>query len=442
VTLITGNARLDEQIQAMDPRLIALAKKAWNGGLPISARHWKADAPAFPISEDSKPWLGIEFGGGHSLSVHPEDADKLTDLSFEDWRGIRGYNAFYDVKRNQVLAQVRGSGYDRAGLAAVEGFRTTSTGAEERTSRPSGVIKLHSTNSEHVLQLWTGDLCPDLVTFTSGFRSDYCLSIENVVDQPHDHVRDLLCKLTSSLFLEIDTRYGLLLSLARAWRPQLDDGDADELGRGPLTFPSVSYEEDALELYFYARERGRSNLLNSAPLVSYLAYYQVIEYFMPAYSKADQHNRLKTILADPGLDPRDDIKVGRVLALLEKAAKRMSEREQLRVTISACIDETELRHFLAGRDAIARKLADITYLTEVTPIGLDAEGAVLLRLVADRVYDLRCRIVHTKDSVAGGAAAKALFPSSPEADRLGPDLELISFLARRVLVASKREIKL
>jgi hypothetical protein len=41
---------------------------------------------------------------------------------------------------------------------------------------------------------------------------------------------------------------------------------------------------------------------------------------------------------------------------------------------------------------------------------------------------------------ADNATAKALFPYSPEAHRLGPDLKLIAFLARQILIASAREV--
>lgn len=67
------------------------------------------------------------------------------------------------------------------------------------------------------------------------------------------------------------------------------------------------------------------------------------------------------------------------------------------------------------------------------------EGATGIReSAADRIYDVRCRIVHSKESEAYG---DAILPFSPEADLLAQhDIELVRFIARRVLVAASRPL--
>lgn len=59
--------------------------------------------------------------------------------------------------------------------------------------------------------------------------------------------------------------------------------------------------------------------------------------------------------------------------------------------------------------------------------------------VADRMYEIRCRIVHTKGSEG---EMELLLPFSTEAKRLGYDIELIEFIARKVIVAASRPLRL
>jgi hypothetical protein len=58
--------------------------------------------------------------------------------------------------------------------------------------------------------------------------------------------------------------------------------------------------------------------------------------------------------------------------------------------------------------------------------------------VASRIYDLRCRIVHTKDD----AEIELLLPFSTDLAHIKYDIDLVEFLARKVLIASGKPINL
>ena len=52
------------------------------------------------------------------------------------------------------------------------------------------------------------------------------------------------------------------------------------------------------------------------------------------------------------------------------------------------------------------------------------------------MYEIRCRIVHTKDE----DELDLLLPFSPEIKKIKYDLELIEFLARQAIIAGGRQI--
>jgi hypothetical protein len=55
--------------------------------------------------------------------------------------------------------------------------------------------------------------------------------------------------------------------------------------------------------------------------------------------------------------------------------------------------------------------------------------------VADRIYDIRCKIVHTKDDSKGGDL-EMILPFSAEADLILYDIDLVQFIAKSVLISA------
>jgi hypothetical protein len=60
--------------------------------------------------------------------------------------------------------------------------------------------------------------------------------------------------------------------------------------------------------------------------------------------------------------------------------------------------------------------------------------------VADLIYDIRCKIVHTKGEGHEGDV-KLLLPFSQEADLLFYDIELLQYVARLVLIAASSPLR-
>jgi hypothetical protein len=81
---------------------------------------------------------------------------------------------------------------------------------------------------------------------------------------------------------------------------------------------------------------------------------------------------------------------------------------------------------------ISRKVKRVTN-TAMRAGGPDDE---LVSRAAERIYEIRCKIVHTKDD--RNTEPGVLLPFSREADQLGPEIDLVEFVARRVLAAAGR----
>lgn len=177
------------------------------------------------------------------------------------------------------------------------------------------------------------------------------------------------------------------------------------------------------------------------PLLQFLAYYQVIEFFFPIYSQSEARRRIRNILKTPGFSYHRDADIVRLLSAVKAGVGRGfgDERSQLRATLQECLDANALREFLVTDEYRNDFFMAKSKALPVHKLPLANPDADLRNDVADRIYDLRCKIVHTKTGANEGEI-ELLLPFSKEADLLEYEIELIQYVAQQVLIASSREL--
>jgi hypothetical protein len=233
-----------------------------------------------------------------------------------------------------------------------------------------------------------------------------------------------------ALMFESELVYGQSFSLARLERREvLRSGDPlRRRPRGQLRFPSNRYPHEPAVLF----KTGRDRL--AAPIIRYWSFYQVLEYFFPAYSLEAARRRLATLLRDPRFDVHSDDDLTRAVQQLAGAGRGLanSEREQLLATIEAIVSEDDLRDFFASAPALSEQLARKSEVSAEV-ISLDPK-ADLRRSISSRIYDIRCRIVHSKSDAAPTGAG--LLPGSHHDDLVRAELPVVEYLAQRALIAA------
>jgi len=190
-----------------------------------------------------------------------------------------------------------------------------------------------------------------------------------------------------------------------------------------------------MALYWY----GRTS--TGMPLLKYLAYYQCIEFYFPTYYHTELKRRVQNLLKDPTFRAEKDADIGRVLVATNVSTRSRipDEKSMLRATIRGCIEEKELRDYFnesEGRlrffSAIARGLTD-------RKIAFNDAESDIRDAVADRIYDIRCKIVHNKSG--GNDEGELLLPFSKGAEQLAEDIALVEFISQKLLIAASVPIK-
>jgi hypothetical protein len=330
------------------------------------------------------------------------------------------------------VAGVRVRSGSRRDLWVLPGAEPSGNIDNEKSSLPplEGCLRLQSPTSGLRVNLYSPPAADLLLGKDSGLVS-VTLQIEGVELVDVQEAARLLFDIANAVFFDLDANHSITLQLAeREILPMLRTEDRKRRRRDSLRFPEQRFTRDAVALYMYART------INGYPLLEYLTFYQVIEHCMMAFSQPQMIQRLRERLADPSFDLDDDVSLSQLLASLSRGSRtNLSEREQVRLTIRACVEIDSIKKFLHDDNELTQFVSSQNHPLGAHSIVPEGGRAHLADQVADRVYDLRCRIVHAKGEVLDDIRSP-LMPTSSEVSQIGHDLRLIRFLAEQVLTAA------
>ncbi|ROS43334.1 hypothetical protein [Amycolatopsis thermoflava] len=274
---------------------------------------------------------------------------------------------------------------------------------------------------------------PGFVLFSPRRRESPPITIKiyEVDAADSDQVRKLIESLTDPLFLEIDLICNVAVRISRRRSPTTDRrrlANIDTVSLGDL--PKRKYSAEASSLYFYARSA------DEMPLLQFLAYYQVAEFFFPKYWQIKLVQRVQNILINPTFSSDREEDVLRLIRMIGKTGRRVgSEEEALTQVIESCCGDDDLLEFLEESPEREQFFEKSKAIKGVENINKKNKNAALHSQVAKRIYSLRCRVVHSKED-GDEDKIEPLLPFSDEVNRLSFDIDLIEFVARRVLVAT------
>jgi hypothetical protein len=398
------------------------------------------------ILDSSFPRIRVHLPAGREtrtlVVTSASSADALLARSFESICFVGDYEAICSYAEGYIEAAVGTLGsLGSMRLRELVGIKSLSRADREKTYVIG--IKPPPDHPNIIVELSVGSdrLFPFASRSSSPSRPN--LSIRNVELATNERAIHLLEMIANSLFFEIDLRFNIPLGLIR-YRRFVGVGTGrinsrESLEERPLLFPSTTYDRSALSLYWYGRSAA------GLPLLRFLAFYQSIEFYFPTYSQNEAINQAKKILKDPRFSVHDDGDVTRLVSRIGggRAGVLGDERSQLRSVINSCVDAVALRDFLT--DAALK----IFYTDPKHPwkqvskvkIPLNDVEADLRASIAERLYDIRCRIVHAK-SEGGQAKSEVLLPFSREAEMLSEDTRVIQFISTQTLIASSSKLAL
>ncbi|GAB3337863.1 hypothetical protein RMN56_12810 [Micromonospora halotolerans] len=413
-------------------------------GLLHNIKH-RAQGPGFKVKTNGDgTHLTVQIpatGGGHrQVLIDRDNAQFFLDAEFEYWTFIGEYVAVHHASRGEIEVvllppspiEIRRlntlGGVERGVLNRLFGSRALHANFNlEFEPNPKSSLRLRIAATSHALMSTMG--LTSRAALTNGIArlpSLYISGLSNK-DLAGEKVIASVAEIVDAVFVEFDMNYGIKLE-PRRFPGQGEARAADSFDPTSLPrIPRLRYSHEATTLYRYAASAS------GMPLLSFLAYYQVIEHSFPSYAERETLRRLRHIVVDPTFNPHRDADLAR-LSLAIKGKSFQSEREQLKSTLHYCVTAEDLRSFIESDELRQNFLGARKGLNGIPQIALKDDKQPLQDQVAARIYEIRCRIVHSKDG-GGPNDAPLLLPFSTEARQLTHDIDLIRFLAQKVLIA-------
>lgn len=373
------------------------------------------------------------------ITVYAGDVEDLLSIEFEKYVVLGDYVATVDKTSGRVEALMVGSRF--AGRSYIGGVISRLPGAEviaegdaeldKEAFEDSGDLRQSAAQKWRLSVEQNGisiEISPASSAFEMLLERGVTIKVDGADTSSHDEALETLERYAAAMLFDLDVVYGIHMQLAK--RRRQNRRRRRERPSNPPKFPRNKYAGQALELYQYGRSAA------GLPLLEYLAYYQSIEYFFPFFAKEQTVHSVRSQLLHPGFDPLNDDALNRLINLAAPAAKTgMAEREQLRATIRACMTEADVRDFIESLPEYSEHFcAKRQKIKGVGAFQLSDNQRDIRDQAADRIYAIRCRIVHSKQD-GGGNSHDVLLPSSAETESLLADVELIRLVAQRALIA-------
>lgn len=396
------------------------------------------ESEGFEVLENS---LGLVFHLPAGRSTRPvriakEDYEEILRIRFGGWRSLSKVDGVYHQGDGVIEVALRSD--MPTGLVMRKIARMTGQNSDIREDLQDVELKVTDPRSSVTLRVGSGSRLASILLGPRRFlraRRPLTVRLESVRFVSTDEAEELMESITDSLTLQTGLLWGVPLSPQR-----LDMSTPVERQRrrreqgGDLSFPSGRYPHAPIALYRMGKDR------RSSPLFRYWAYYQVLEYFFPIHSRSLAVSRLAKAVRSPLFDPYKDEDVVDLLSVIDGDSARLSEQEQLKLTLQSIVSEEALVTTLLklGLEDVLRKKSE----------GLSREfvnltaGSSVIQQLSSRIYDVRCRIVHSK-SASQRELGPGLLPGTADEELAEVELPILEYLAEQALesVASRLDLR-
>ena len=396
----------------------------------------KEDVAKFPCAREFK-YIRI--------STNKINLNTYLQSDFEHYKFIQDYEAIWSPKFKVIECELQS--VSRTGAPRHYFIRRLAQALGEEIESDEENIRLDLTDSENLYNVSVGTASVEYAILSYSKDTMYSfefakrrstLRIENIEITTHDQAKKILEKVGNSILFKLDitNNTGYKLAEDREIRRSYfrRKKQVQEIDK---TFPAYEYDDEPMSLYWYSKSAF------DMPLLQFLALYQILEFYFPIFSQKDAHYQIKNIIKDPRFNPNKDSDITRILNIISQNKTPIgigSEIEQLKSTIQNCVTNEEIRDLIDSDESMTNFFKDKKSKSLASKnLSVANKSADLISECSERIYEIRCRVVHTK---ASDKNLGLLIPSSPELKHFIYDITILEMIAKKVLISTSRLLKI
>lgn len=418
-----------DDFDAEDPETVAQKLEL---SAKIDALEQRCKAAKIPFErgkdEDGDHYARINLGDDRDRRpigvVSKRKAERILDIEFEKYKYIKGYEGVCSYETAYAEIAIKPSN-----IHGVTSIKTLSRilGIEDS---PLIIPSPEAGMDKPTISI--GKCSKEFRAFSRTLIGDvFTIKFSAIKSRNMDELLEEVISYCNNILMQIDSLIGFTFLLQRERKSSIKKKISGSVADHGLIYPVTKFNHTAISLYWYAKSA------RDMPLLRFLAFYQAVEFYFPRYSNLEARKRVASIVKNPTFRTTNDDDLDRLVTAIRstRGSAFGDERSQMRAVIAECVSADELRGYIDEdsnrRDHFAGKSKGHKY----HKVPIENKNADLRNDVSDRLYDIRCKIVHTKNGFEDGNP-QTLIPFSEEADYLEKDIDLMEFVAKMVLVAS------
>lgn len=377
-----------------------------------------------------------------------KELNTVIDSKIEKYRFIKGYEAVWSEELKIVECEIAGNELllmpprfmlrrfkDILDLVPSVGANEDEDEVSYSFPSPKEDIKIFIGTSSMDFSILQS-LQREFFTTSGRIRKRITFRIEGKELKTHAEALDFLLKIANSVLFQIDLALNVPIHLVmdrqimREMRMRKHN-----LKKPDFQSPKYEYDKEPLALYWYARTS------TNMPLLQFLSFYQVMEFYFPLYSFSEAQKRIKNFVKNPLFDITKDTDIAQLINIIKVSAKGKAigdEKSQIKATIQHIVDKDSLLAFYnenEERKDFFDQQKKVKGLSK-QKINFNSGDSDIRLETALRVYEIRCKIVHSKEE----DDSELILPYSSEIKNLKHDLELVEYLAKQAIITGARPL--
>ena len=197
-----------------------------------------------------------------------------------------------------------------------------------------------------------------------------------------------------------------------------------------------------MELLNYYKQAQTSEM----PVLQYLAYYHIIEFFYLSISEQNMFEQIKQQVASPMFSANNEESLKLLYQTFKKISKNQKEEDvwDERNALLLCLKKfvSDLSLLKSAINSIQTnalnyyKENEVSFADEAKAINWDLQDNDIYTLIRNRIYSVRNAIVHSKDG------EKSRYKPFKHDKELNKEIPLIRAVAEFVIIYSAKDIKI
>jgi hypothetical protein len=195
-----------------------------------------------------------------------------------------------------------------------------------------------------------------------------------------------------------------------------------------IQFPRRSYISELVGYYNLA-------LASDSLVLSYLALYNILEYFYTSVSESELHKKLVEQLVTPDFSHTKTKKLRELVKTVRKFDTKTDELSALRLVLAEFVGPADLKTWIDAYEGQNSKHFTIPNDIFGSVQSIDTISTAIVSNVAKRIYVIRNALVHNKEG-----ETSRFVPYTGQEGLLQTEVQLILYIAEQLVVKTGKDL--